>query len=643
MERAQSASLGAETVPAKLAHEPALDGLRGVAVLAVVLYHLSVSPFAGPTRGWLPGGFLGVDLFFVLSGFLITTLLLIDHVHRGSAISGRFWARRARRLLPALLVLLVIAAAYAVFVAKPWQLESIRRMGLASLLYVSNWYTIFGHPTTTPLSHTWSLSIEEQWYIVWPFLLAALIVLVRARRQALLVAILGLSAASFVAMAVLFEGDGWSRAYHGTETRASELLVGAALALLLLGRSRSRARSAGWAIDIVGVGGLGLLTWLALTATPFDPWMYRFGFLVIALAGAALVTAATHPASRVVRPVLAWRPLAAVGLISYGLYLYHVPVIKWLSPPQVGLDGWGLVALRVAVMFALAVGSYFLVEMPVRRGAISSRHAIAVVPAALGSVVVLLLLGTGGGYPIPAEAARVEYYQRAAAGTPDDVTRVLVAGEGDVYDLASSGVYQGKGIRGLAVSLLFCGLVDGRVVAGSLVGEEQRCPRWPRTFANGVESYAPEVTVLMTGRQLVFDRVVDGRLLVVGSAELEQHVLASMERAHDVLTADGAPMVLLGVPCIDPPASEAPPIAAVRRDPERVAWVNGMWRAFADSHPSTVVFADAGEVLCPNGDAHPTLGGKPLRGADGRLTPTGVRALWDWLAPVAGAATERTA
>lgn len=640
MSAAQTSAVGTPTgtrVPERLEHQPALDGFRGFAVLAVVVYHLSVSPGAGPLALALPGGFLGVDLFFILSGFLITSLLLIDDAHRGTTVTARFWVRRLRRLVPALLVLLVIAGAYAVFQAHPWQLESIRRMGLASLLYVSNWYLIFGHAGSTGvLSHTWSLAIEEQWYLVWPFLLGALLYITKGRTRLLLIAIGSLAAASFLCMGIFFEHYGWVRAYHGTDTRACELLVGAALAAVTLGRRGLRHRAAQVGIEIAGFGAVICLAWLMIVATPFDTWMYQWGFVVVAVAGVTLIAAATQPMSPLLRKGFSWRPLTALGLISYGLYLYHVPVISWMSPENVGIDGWGLVMLRLVVMLALAIGSYHLIEMPVRRGAITLRHARYALPAALVGIVVFLFAATTGGYPYPQSEASAKYYDRAAAGVVSGTRRLLLAGEGDVYEVSLAGIHQRDSIRGLAVPL-FCSIVGGRAVLGVVTAPPRSCPDWRQDFANAVAHFQPDVAALTAGPQLLFDRQIRGTTLRSGSPEMAALLRARLEEAFHVLTAGGARLILVPIPCAVPIPGELASVAAVEQDPARREWVNSIWRDFAASHRGKVIFADSDPLLCPGGDPRPVLNGEPLRTPAGRLSPAGVQALWDWIGGVARA------
>ena len=227
---------GAPAEAGSFRYRPGLDGLRALAVAAVILYHGQVS--------WAKGGFLGVDVFFVLSGFLITSLLLTEHEKTGRIGLTAFWSRRARRLLPALFLVLAAVALYAVVWAQPSELGTIRGDGLASLLYVSNWKFIYtgasyfqAFQSPSPLTHTWSLAIEEQWYLLWPLAVILMMRVFRGNRKTMTAAIVGLALASATLMAVLFHpGSDPSRVYYGTDTRSQALLVGAALAALTAGR-----------------------------------------------------------------------------------------------------------------------------------------------------------------------------------------------------------------------------------------------------------------------------------------------------------------------------------------------------------------------------------------------------------------------
>ena len=353
----------ARTAPS-LGYQPALDGLRALAVIGVLLYHADVS--------WAPGGFLGVDAFFVLSGFLITSLLVDEWRKHGRIDLRAFWARRARRLLPALVLVIVAVGAYALFVARPDELDRIRGDAFGSLLYVANWRQLFESSyfaqlaTPSPLRHTWSLGIEEQWYLVWPLALLLALRFTGARRWLVIVVTSALAIGSAVLMALLFDAHDPSRVYYGTDTRAQALLVGAVLALLVMRPRRrprqSRATAGMVGLEVVGIIAVVYLGWLWTHVADTSTWMYSGGFLVEAVAVAALIVAATRPYSPILGPLLSIAPLRAIGRISYGVYLWHWPVYVYLTPARTGLDDGALLFVRLAATFGLAVLSYRLIE-----------------------------------------------------------------------------------------------------------------------------------------------------------------------------------------------------------------------------------------------------------------------------------------
>jgi peptidoglycan/LPS O-acetylase OafA/YrhL len=352
----------------RLPYLPGVDGLRGLSVTAVVLYHAGVA--------WIPGGFLGVEIFFVISGYLITAQLDLERRRSGSIALRRFWARRARRLLPALFAMLAVVAALWL-VLLPGEVARVRAEIVAALTYVTNWHLIFsdqsyfeslGRPS--PLRHLWSLAIEEQFYVVWPLLLTGLFVIAKGSRARVIALTGGLALASTLLAAALFAPDADpSRVYYGLDTRATGLLVGAALAMAvppwrLVGGIR---RSAQLLIETAGLASLGLLGYLALHANEFDPFIYQGGFALVGLASAVTIFVVAHPASRMHRVVLSWRPLVWLGTRSYAVYLWHWPVFVLTRPGQdVPLDGLTLLVVRVGITLLLAEASYRLVETPWR-------------------------------------------------------------------------------------------------------------------------------------------------------------------------------------------------------------------------------------------------------------------------------------
>jgi peptidoglycan/LPS O-acetylase OafA/YrhL len=356
----------------------------------VLLYHADLA--------WIPGGFLGVEVFFVISGYLITALLLAEWRQRGRIDLKTFWLRRARRLLPALYVLLVVSLAFAV-VFLPGEVAGLRGDVLAAFGYVTNWYLIFGQESyfeavgrPSLLQHLWSLAVEEQFYLIWPPILALGLCFgaTRLRQRRLLTVVIFGAVASAVAMALLYTpGADPSRIYYGTDTRATGLLCGAALAFVwspgvrhrpsetrraLAGRGRFRRRW-GWTapllLDILGVAALGGLVWFCLHLGEFQPFLYRGGFALVGLATTATIMAVVHPYTLVGARLLGSAPLRWVGVRSYGIYLWHWPVFMVTRPElDVPFDGLYLLGLRLAATVILADLSYRYIETPIRRGAL---------------------------------------------------------------------------------------------------------------------------------------------------------------------------------------------------------------------------------------------------------------------------------
>jgi peptidoglycan/LPS O-acetylase OafA/YrhL len=439
-------------------YQPALDGVRALAVSAVLAFHAGVAV--------LPGGFLGVDAFFVLSGFLITSLLLAEHAGTGRIALGRFWARRARRLLPALLLALVATVVAAHFLAHPGDLGPLRGDALAALAYLANWRMIYRGSdyftqTSAPsaLQHTWSLGIEEQFYLLWPLIVVALLALLGRRRPSaadadppragtgdaaqpadaggpagaghtlgvdgnaavehaagtgasaggrparsgrspagwVLVALcVAGAAASGLAQARLYSPADVNRAYFGTDTRAVALLIGCALAAALAHRRRP-ARDWHPVLGIAALAGALGVAWLWTHATGSSPWLYRGGMVAGALCVAAVIAhAVTSPGSPTAR-VLALAPLVWIGRISYGLYLWHWPVFQFLDAGHTGLRGPALLLARLAVTVLLSVASYVLVEEPIRHGRTLRRDGVwapVATAAAAVTAVVVALVAT---------------------------------------------------------------------------------------------------------------------------------------------------------------------------------------------------------------------------------------------------------
>ncbi len=499
-----------------LAYMPALDGVRALAVLGVMAFHGGVP--------WLAGGFLGVDTFFVLSGFLITSLLITEWRRRGSLRLGAFWARRARRLLPALLLVLVFVAVYADWVAPAGTYPGLRLDALSSLFYVANWHFILvgsdyfartGIPS--PLTHTWSLAVEEQFYLVWPLVVLAALRWGRGLRTLMVVCVAG-ALGSAAEMALLYRsGASATRLYFGTDTHGQCLLVGAVLAVALASRTARSARRvqsgeavrrepgaaavgsgpagahpafggdpawlvsgrwARWWLPLLGTAGV-VATALLWWRSSFDGgFLWQGGFLVAALSTAAVLASVVCAPASLLAVALSLRPLRFLGRISYGMYLWHYPLFQWLDGARTGLGGAPLLALRFSVTVGVATASFFLVERPVRQHRLLRQwRAWLVTPVAVGGVAAILVVATDGAGALAAPgSAPVASHLRAApvrtaappggstgsggAGTP--VTTVLVVGDSTATTLgiALSTHEQAYGAAIVNEGLLGCGVAE---------------------------------------------------------------------------------------------------------------------------------------------------------------------------------------
>ena len=360
--------------PSTLGYLPGLDGIRALAVIGVLLYHGDVS--------WFRGGFLGVDVFFVLSGFLITSLILEEFDRSGRVNFAKFYLGRARRLLPALLLMLIIVGIAAAIFYR----DAAYQFGtdaLASIFYVNNWWYILGDQsyfafTGRPplLKHLWSLSVEEQFYLIWPAI-AYLTVRTFGRRGVGVLAVV-IAIASTAWMLILAFSNGFpefadpSRAYFGTDSHIMGLLIGACLATWWRPRhTMVRPRWTGrLAVDGAGLASLLVIIAIFIFAGEFSPWLYRGGFLAIAIITAGLILAATVPGTGFGK-ALGSQPWRYIGQRSYGLYLWHWPVFMVTRPMlDLPIDGAPLLALRLALTFAITEASFRLIELPIRRGAI---------------------------------------------------------------------------------------------------------------------------------------------------------------------------------------------------------------------------------------------------------------------------------
>ena len=604
----------------RIAYQPALDGLRALAVAAVIAYHFGY--------GWAQGGFLGVDAFFVLSGFLITSLLLAERSDSGTVSLGDFWARRARRLLPALFVMLTVVCLYSASQVPSIQLDALRGDAFAAIFYVSNWHAIvvrhsyfdlFTNPL--PLNHLWSLAIEEQFYLVWPIIVLVLLRLRDgARRPLWIVTIVGILA-SQVAMSLVYSEADPSRAYYGTEARAHTILIGCLLALILRAAPDLPAR-AGKTLQAIGVVAFAIVVATFTLGRPTATY-FNGGSLAFAVLVACIIAAVIAPESPL-RRALAVPPVRYVGRISYGLYLWHWPVIVFVNDSLIGLGSNALNVARLAVTVAITAASFHFIEQPILRGRVRATRVRALLPIGVSVVVVAALVGTAGatspastlgritggvGYCGSAPAAEVRRAQRelrhlggiATPLAPSPPIRLAVLGDSRACSLLTGLEVGARPLHATVANgaVLGCGIVAGAI--------SRRYAMVPRPWARGCPSRVnhlvdrvmarddPNVIVWFSGWE-VADLEVGNHDVAFGSPEHRRVILERMETLYERTRAGDRKLVILTVPEDAPSTLLAAPTRAFGHHFVELNQIN---RDFAARHPGDVAVVDLARFVCP--------------------------------------------
>ena len=643
----------------RLAYLPALDGVRAFAVVGVMMFHGGI-PF-------MTGGFMGVDAFFVLSGFLITSLLIGEWRQTLTIRLGAFWARRARRLLPALFLMLLFVAFFASVIVPKGTYSALRLDALSTLLYVSNWHFILvgsnyfnETQSASPLIHTWSLAVEEQFYLVWPLVVLAVLHFTRSLRWLLAVCVVA-AVASATWMYVLYDNAiNTNRVYLGTDTRSQCLFIGCALAvgLVIVSQRRheegrlaagelwrpasDRGRLACACLGVVGAAG-AIAMWVVTDSTSSFP--YKGGFFVVGLATASVVLSAVGAPRSVVPRFLSLAPVRYVGRISYGLYIWHWPLFLWVDHARTGLSGYPLFGVRVLVTFAVSVASFHLVERPIRMGTfLRQGRAWVAVPSAVAVVVAAVVAATTGTVAV----ASTTYPGSTVAGGPTTTTttvsgspatgpavNVLLFGDSVALTLgiglqvpsveAKYGyVLSDKGILG-------CGVVDGPEVQllgqvdstppacnGSTLapGEAETDKPWQYQWLDAISQVKPNVVVVLAGRWEVVNRQYQGQWTNILSPTFAAYVKQQLQMTSQLVASTGAYIVFLTAPCTD--EGEQPDGAPWPEDsPQRLAVYNKLVRQVAAEHPTTDSVVDLNAAACPGGKFTSTLHGTSLRMSDG--------------------------
>lgn len=644
----------------------ALDGLRAIAVALVLADH-------GGIPG-VSGGFIGVDLFFVLSGFLITSLL-IDELHRTGRIDlTGFWVRRVRRLLPAL-VLMVLTVAIAHELLPSEAVVGLREDAIAAFFWMANWRFVAQHTdyfteagTPSPLQHTWSLGVEEQYYFVWPLLLIAiaLTLSLRARRRdrwatvggvrltVFLLASAG-AAASATAAEMLASESTRDRVYFGTDTRAQALLIGAAAAALLVGDwpaltagwSVVRSRRGRWIALLVPVAGFAVLALAAHRATG-SAAEFRGGLLtLVAVAAIAVIAPVALHQSGLLGRALAWAPLVWLGTISYGVYLWHWPVFLVLNGERTGWSGWALFAVRCAATVLLAAVSWWILEEPIRHWRPAQVSLLPLGAAVSGTAVAVTVLVvpvverptavTGLAPDVAAAAAvspsppsRTRPRPAPVRNDPHRPRTVSVFGDSIGWTVMHY-LPATPGYDFIDHTVVGCSIVRAGPYrwAGKVIDQGSDCDGWPGRWMRQVKADRPDVVLLFVGRWETVDRVNEGQWTHIGDPTFDAYLTAELRRALDVLESAGSRVVVTTVPYSrygERPDGNLWP----EDDPKRVDRWNALLRREVRQR-GAVTIMDLNKKLAPAGRYTAKVDGIKVRSDGIHLTPEGVRWLLPWL------------
>lgn len=628
-----------------LPYRAGLDGLRGIAVAGVVIYHLAPQT--------LPGGWFGVDLFFVLSGFLICSLLLSEQDRWGRIDLTGFWLARARRLLPALVTVLIAVVVATALWAPAGRRGPIGWDTIAALGYFANWRFLasdeayFGQiALPSPLRHTWSLSIEEQFYWAFPLLLSLLAMIVRTRKgKALCLGALAVLSAGWMAW-LYVPGTDPSRVYYGTDTRAFELLIGAAAACLF-----SRTEFAGRAttpqsrwLQPAAWTGLGLVLVAFVTLDEQSAVPFRGGLFLLAVVSLAPILAAAHPAKGSVQRLLTWEPLRRLGLISYSLYLWHWPVIVFLSPEVTGLQGLVLTAARALTSLALAAATYRFIEQPIRRQGFGALFRRRVQPSRLatGLSIPLVIFGALAlPYTSPQTSPAGAAAQTESAELPQPAYtplnrdwRAVLLGNSVPASLVSgfdSASYPDLTMSG--VVNFGCDPFDGRKVldGGKLQPETAECVTWKKAWPGEIRKLRPDVVTFMVPQTLVSDFNVAGRQLTFGTPAHDQFIADSLTQVRSTALAAGSrSFAVMTLACHDVPDFGLSEEQSRVNDVDRVRRVNKVVTSWASRYDVAVI--DTFGALCSSG-FKPNVNGVPLYKDGLHFTESSAPVMWRWLVP----------
>jgi peptidoglycan/LPS O-acetylase OafA/YrhL len=622
----------------------ALDGLRAFALLIIMGYHFGL--------GWLGGGFFSLDIFYVLSGYLITGLLIGEYGRRGSVKLSAFWLRRARRLLPALAIVLVVVTLLVRYDAAPDLYPDFRMSALSSFFYFSNWWQIASSTNyfvatgpPSPLTHTWSLAVEEQFYLVWPLVVLAVMHLsrsfARGVKTLLVVSVIGALASAAEMILLYHPRANTTRLYFGTDTHGQSILIGAVLActlsLVQMRRGekgmapRARGRATRSALVVLGAAGFGGTLTLTYLLTGTDAFDYRGGFTLSALSAAAIIVAAVCVPSGPIARGLSVSPLVWLGTISYGAYLWHYPVYVFVDTSATGLSGFWLFVARFAATVALAATSYYLVERPIMTGTFwRSLRAVAPATAAVVITVVVIVAGTA----VPATAAvEVHRYQGGATTTHTRIPSLVVLGDSLAVTLGVAlQTTAPTATRVVEGGLFGCGLAIGSWVSNdpptpqlamfpACNSASPASEQWPALDAKAVaDSLSGDVVLFVAGNWEVQDILRNGQWVNITQPGFRRYELAQMRTLVRMATAHGAHLELATLPASAVGASFHEK-AFPEDSPKRHLLYDHLIETVARQYPGKVSIIDLNKILSPGGVFHQYLDGVQVRTFDGLHTP----------------------
>jgi len=664
-------------------HYAGLDGLRGLAVFVVLLYHAGVV--------WAGGGFLGVEAFFVLSGFLITSLLITEWRTTSSVALRKFWGRRARRLLPALFCVVLVVGLHQALSGPENAVPGLKGDGIATLFYFGNWHQIAAGSSyfaatgpVSPLQHMWSLAIEEQFYIVWPLLFLGVCALAgrrRTRRQAgrhtlavlLLLSAVGILVSIIEAIVLFRGGPGLDRVYYGTDTRAASILTGAALAiataLLRSRRTGVEQRVTRHLVAPFSFVTMALIVAMFLTARGGSAWLYPYGFVGFDLAVAALIATVVFRPGALASRLCSVRPLCTLGLISYGVYLYHFPLFIWLNESSTGLTGPGLLLTRILVTVGVATLSYVLIEQPVRQRRLPRWVVRALAPVAAGSATATLFaaaaVASPGSTPVVSFPATTSHlagsqppcrvllrdtsrygvapmtYDRAAvlqpkwlaarqlkwSGGAARVTfhtcapkRVLLVGDSLAFSMGLPMMIREQhfGTEVANAAVLGCSFGTRGQIDANGHWEDQRpgCRNALDQWALEEAVFHPQVVVVELGFRDQFDWRWGHQTKHLGQPDYDAYLQRQIDQYAETLGRGNVKVLFLTVPWSSPPLlanGAAQPASSAQRHNE----INAMIASTVHRHPRTTELLDIDPVVAPGNRYHARIHGGVLCRFDG--------------------------